>query len=497
MNKNTTFYFLVLFLPYITEANNLQITVNGLTNKSTSNKTVQIDVDVTWDNSWRVSSAQNNWDAVWLFVKFRNTNNDYWQHATLSYGNGHTVTGGGTAESDDDTGTGFSKGVFVYSNAAKTQSTANYNVLLEWQYGEDAQGDDDTFEVIVYGIEMVYVPQGRYSLGTGGNESFSFFMYYGDINIRNKPYVVTSEDAITVGTEYGNLCYVNTSSNAGTYRDGDLNASFPKGYQGFYCMKYEITQGQYVDFLNSLTSDQVGNNNRVTAWYGTNRNTISESGGTYSADNPNLPLIYSSHFHIYNYLDWACLRPMSELEYEKACRGTLDPVNNEYAWGTTTINTTAYATEGTLENENITSATYAAEGNCTISESNGAITGPTRVGIHATSTSGRAQSGASYYGIMDLTGSAYEVVVGISLEEGRNFDGSHGDGLLDNFGYYSQSGWPQMTVGDVGGLRGGSFNTTEDHGIVSVRKLMGESYDTATSSRDFVGGRGVRTAPKN
>ena len=33
------------------------------------------------------------------------------------------------------------------------------------------------------------------------------------------------------------------------------------------------------------------------------------------------------------YADWAGLRPMSELEYEKAARGTLAPVANEEAWG--------------------------------------------------------------------------------------------------------------------------------------------------------------------
>jgi hypothetical protein len=31
---------------------------------------------------------------------------------------------------------------------------------------------------------------------------------------------------------------------------------------------------------------------------------------------------------------------MTELEYEKACRGPLMPVANEYAWGTTTISAT-------------------------------------------------------------------------------------------------------------------------------------------------------------
>ena len=33
------------------------------------------------------------------------------------------------------------------------------------------------------------------------------------------------------------------------------------------------------------------------------------------------------------YLDWSGLRPMTELEFEKACRGPNAPVAGEYAWG--------------------------------------------------------------------------------------------------------------------------------------------------------------------
>ncbi|MBM4164244.1 MAG: hypothetical protein FJ222_07365 [Lentisphaerae bacterium] len=34
-----------------------------------------------------------------------------------------------------------------------------------------------------------------------------------------------------------------------------LNDDYPTGYESFYCMKYALTQGQYVDFLNSLPPD--------------------------------------------------------------------------------------------------------------------------------------------------------------------------------------------------------------------------------------------------
>jgi len=34
---------------------------------------------------------------------------------------------------------------------------------------------------------------------------------------------------------------------------GKLPVEFPKGYAAFYCMKYEINQGQYGDFFSQLT----------------------------------------------------------------------------------------------------------------------------------------------------------------------------------------------------------------------------------------------------
>ena len=40
--------------------------------------------DLSWDNSWRTSSGStNNWDAAWVFIKYRVASGP-WQHAKLN-----------------------------------------------------------------------------------------------------------------------------------------------------------------------------------------------------------------------------------------------------------------------------------------------------------------------------------------------------------------------------------------------------------------------------
>ena len=75
---------------------NIQVTNPTLGTLSSGSTTVTF--DVTWTNSWRHTGggapAPNNWDAAWVFVKFRKNGGD-WAHASLN-NTGHS-TGSGTA----------------------------------------------------------------------------------------------------------------------------------------------------------------------------------------------------------------------------------------------------------------------------------------------------------------------------------------------------------------------------------------------------------------
>ena len=71
-------------------ANNVQILNLGLANHNVFNQEVFIQFDLTWENSWKIGTAPSNWDAVWVFAKYREYNGE-WKHATLATVPGSTM----------------------------------------------------------------------------------------------------------------------------------------------------------------------------------------------------------------------------------------------------------------------------------------------------------------------------------------------------------------------------------------------------------------------
>ena len=66
--------------------------------------------------------------------------------------------------------------------------------------------------------------------------------------------------------------------------------------------------------------------------------------------------------------------------------------------------------------------------------------------------------GASHYWVMDLSGSLWERMVTIGHENGRSFEGSHGDGMLSDTATATNSDWPSGTANAGGiGFRGGGY----------------------------------------
>ncbi len=471
--------------------------------------------DLSWENSWRTSSAPNNWDAAWVFLKYRitaaNGGDDLWKHAWLN-NSGHS-SGTGTGATIDagllTPGSAFNAttnpglGVFIYRSADGTGTFSITDAQLRWNYGANGLADDATVDVQVFAIEMVYVPEGAFAAGSGGSEISAFYKYPTTTN----PYQVTSENAITVGAGTDNLYY--PSSLYGGDQGGPIPEGFPKGYNAFYMQKYSITQQQYVDFLNTLTYTQ--QNNRIIGSPDASAGTFTNDANRHkikiktSGENPGTPAVYETE-HPYiacnylswidgaAYLDWAGLRPMTELEFEKACRGTLAPVVNEYAWG----NTAATAAN------NITNPGAASE-TTTTSDANAVfnnhpnVQGPIRVGVFAKAGTTRAESGASYYGIMELSGNLWERPVTIGNADGRAFTGLHGNGTLSANGHANQTAWPGLTgsPGEVTGAagsggRGGGYST----GALILRASdRSAAAITGPDRYNDIGFRGVRVVP--
>ncbi len=464
--------------------------------------TAVIEVNLLWDNSWR---DDFNWDAAWVFFKFKKRGlENPWQHAYLG-SSGHVLTpgagneGGGYAYMAGANG-GKVNGLYVMRNSI---SEGNVSVRLQakWpltgtgltksDFGDALNG----IYVAVHAIEMVYIPYGAYYLGDASSyKSFTI----GD----TAAVVIDSENALTLAAK-------NRMPNV------SLTASYPKGYAGFYIMKYETSQEQYVEFLNSLTLEQqkarVANNNfsamkkgdyvfgdlktpscrngiafveqkqsDAPVVFGNNLNPGNDFFST--DDGQTLACNYMSVEDMIAYCSWSGLRPMSELEYEKACRRFYPqlPDRGEYAWNTnsginalSSLGDLAYAGDEREQANSAVKNVNSGIGN--------KVNGPVRCGLFGTSAMNQSQSGATYWGVMEMSGNLKELCVNVNY--------TTLDGGSCGTGVYNADLWDK-TVNKYG-VRGGGFSSADSLLRTSDRTEV-MNYFTAITQRDStVGFRGV------
>ena len=178
---------ILLSLPLL--ANNISIDGDvSLTDQSTAGAQAthytHIKFDISWDNSWRTSSSPNNWDATWVFAKWKLHSGSEWKHCTL-HTSGHTAPTGSTIDAASD-----GMGVFIYRSGDGSGSNDWNNAKLRWNYGTDV-ADDATVDVKVFAIEMVYIPQDAFSLFNGESADL-----YANFNSNN---TISGEAAIAEG----------------------------------------------------------------------------------------------------------------------------------------------------------------------------------------------------------------------------------------------------------------------------------------------------------
>ena len=286
-------------------------------------------------------------------------------------------------------------------------------------------------------------------------------------------------------------------------QSGVTSSVYPNGFLSFFAMKYELSQEQYVHFLNKLnlsqqvhrttgeslvalepgqylfgsTPDQSSYRNGIVLAKRNGltaplvfANDLNKSDGAYNlaGDGQSIACNYLTPFDMLAYADWCGLRPLTELEYEKMCREPYPsiPLRGEYAWNSmllTPSTSLTTASEG-KNNETVSS------GNVNVNNPN---LGPFRCGIFATSSSSQESSGAGFWGIMELSGNLAEIYYNLNVG-GRIFSGiprgSHGDGRINlktGNSDISSGIWPILN--DPFGLRGGSFKSIEKEIEVSDR----------------------------
>jgi formylglycine-generating enzyme required for sulfatase activity len=461
-----------------------------------------IAVTISWENSWSTTVTPSNFDAVWVFVKRQSCSDNLWVHALVSTVSGNHAVTGGVLQVD---AVADGMGIFVRRSAVGGGNIATATLTLALQ---TAANGADNFQV--FGLEMVNIPQGDFLIGdngaTGSGQSQWGF----------KSVLITNAlQTAGIGA-------------AGAYQPSSLGSTaglpstFPLGWNSFYSMKYEISQQQYASFLNSLTSVQQLARGAVnpTLTAGTfaiassvnpSRNFIKiktsgvgaitpavygcdfNNNGTCdeAADGQNIACNWLSWPDVIAYLDWAALRPMTEFEFEKICRGAAAAaITGEYPWGSTVI---TQAISSALNNAGLaseTSTTSGANGLCAHLGSN-TNNGPLRCGFAAGAVTNKPQAGASWFGVMEMAGNVWEQCLGGQTFNYSAFTNACGDGALTAAGLANVANWPPTGGANSGGIiRGGSYDTNANSCQISDRAGLSQNFNSARVAS--VGGRGVR-----
>jgi hypothetical protein len=474
-------------------ANNIQISNDTIIHRQNG---IIIRFDVKWDNSWRVISGQSNYDGVWVFFKYRKEGTTKWEHLYLSGENNLAPTGASIFQNPSQ---------IIYSNMSlrgipgtiiyrANEGMGNVNFSnIELGVRSDLPYN---IEIRAFAVEMVYIPSAlnkRLILGDADGITESAYAFHRQDNYADKTGILFEDSYYNISADAGNnidddyLTQANgkllTINGTGwKTNDGDVNGSWPTA-QPLWCMKYEITHGAYRDFLNTLTVAQQTTRTALSptspkgtlamnasSWHKSLLQIETPASGStpaiygldgtpdnYPENGENIACIYLNWMDVAAYLDWSGLSPMTEIVYERICRGLTDAGSNptllgQYAWGTGQISSTKFDLANvnlpseSISNQTVTDGLGYANYNATspLDPSNSSYNGgiPLRNGIFALPNGNRISSGAAFYGVMEMSGNVSEICVTLGNDKGRTFTGNNGDGLLSTNGNAAVYYWP-------------------------------------------------------
>ncbi len=509
----------------------------------------RISFDIQWDDSWRKDSEEpNNYDGVWIFIKYRDcldkasgTPSDY-KHSWISTTavdhtinsamvDGAPVTMEVEVGLTNISGTDRGMGIFIYQPAGdRVGSVVIDSLSILWKSGDHSPAENtltNSYDIQVVAIEMVNIPTEGFYLGDGRSQ-----YYFRDPANSDKPVYVNS-NSMDFLIQTGGL--YDLTPNAGGA--ANISNSFPNGYDSYWAMKYEISQEQYMQFLNTLSrsnqnyrietnitpaTSNVSNvyvmSNNASRQY---RNAIVcepiiPVGGepiefkmdyngnrvyNEADDGASIACNYMSAHDLMAYLDWAALRPLTSFEFEKMGRGPyIGAYGYSYqkAWGTAAITEVTGITNPGTSTE---TSSNSGDGICVFND-NASVGGPLRCGFAANaSTADRYSCGASFYGIFELSGNVREPYMGFwdNANSDDNFGGESGDGILNETGDANQATWPQGADGSGTTqtymyYRGGDWRMTNGGNNVTISYRDG--WDPTNTRDNRTGGRGGRFVSK-
>ena len=290
------------------------------TGNNASNKTIQVQFDLSWGNTWW---DDINWDAAWVFMKYKTASGE-WKHAKIN----PTGFDKGQGSPSIIQPTADKMGAFVRLGQ---KGQGNFNaegMQLQWNYGLDGLNSVNGLEVKVFATEMVYQPQGDFTIGKFRintkveNPWHPDTLFDFNLSASGKNTPVINSRLTPKLSAYG-ISGIRIKGDAGLDLDSNGtidNTTYPTGYYPFYLFKYEMSEQQYSDFLNCLSPGQVNN-------LGIAGTSITMNQGQYFAAAPNRACKGANAIRLLSYADWSGLRPATFLEFQKAYNGPNYPNN--------------------------------------------------------------------------------------------------------------------------------------------------------------------------
>ena len=498
--------FFLLVNCFVSRANNVVISNVSIINNGPG--AIQVKFDLSWDNSWRTNVGPANYDGAWVFFKYK-TANGAWTHLNMSANNIVIPAGFDYFQNagTNKIGTMIFRDDINMGTGSVSMTNVRIGVINTLPYDIEVRG---------FAIEMVYIPapvgsRPVFGDGDGTTESVNALHYSDNLATNNSvlPMLCDANGFDDAELETDGIYVYSNDTIQTTNPIGALEA-FPT-FKALWCMKYEIVQAAYRDFLNTLTYDQQvtrtsvlptsatgssalsggssrnflevktpGVSNTTPAVFGcdaNNNNVYDEAGdGEWIACN------FLAWVDVAAYLDWSGLAPMSELQYERICRGNTSAGGNpavlgEYAWGTNTMFSSNYSLTGSNTASELASNASAVLGNAAFIGTSSA--GPLRSGIFATAVSNRITSGSSFYGVMEMSGNMPEYCIMLGSQAGRSCHlVPNGNGVL------SAAGNAQLSVGGTGFWPGMEGNLS----LAATNTCSGTCEVTSSGGIRFRGG---------